>query len=178
MGNTLGIALDKIVRALEAGEIPYMIVGGFAVCYYNRSRTTNDIDLVLQIRPDQVGNILQAFPLWQGFEESFQEDIRKGILFNLTDFDTGIRYDFISFQESSYNQEAFGRRTLVRFFGINCFISSKEDLVISKFRWHNISPSEKQMEDIQFFLLDDSLDKSYIGRWADILKLDTYGLLG
>ena len=178
MNNTLGLALDKIVDAVEKGNIPYMIVGGFAVCYYNRSRTTNDIDLILQIRPDQVDAILQAFPLWKGFEESFQEDIKKGELFNLTDFDTGIRYDFLSFQDSAYNREAFSRRKQVKFLGINCFLSSKEDLVISKIRWHNISSSEKQMEDIQFILLDNTLDREYIKRWTTNLKLDTYGLLG
>ena len=178
MDNTLGIALGKIVKALESGNIPYMIVGGFAVCYYNRSRTTNDIDLVLQIRPEQVNTILQAFPLWKGFEDSFKDDISKGMLFNLTDFDTGIRYDFMSFQDSAYNREAFARRIQTTFYHIECFLSSKEDLVISKLRWHNISPSEKQMEDIHFFLLDDSLDKEYIREWTDRLKLDTYGILG
>ena len=178
MNDTLGLALTKIVTALNTGEIPYMIVGGFAVCYYNRSRTTNDIDLVLQIQPGQVHTILEAFPLWKGFEESFQEDIRRGMIFNLTDFDTGIRYDFMSFQDNSYSREAFGRKVPVTFLGVDCMLSSKEDLVISKIRWHNMSPSEKQMEDIQFLLLDDSLDRTYIKDWVNQLKLDTYGILG
>ena len=40
-------ALEKISKILEQEEIGYMIVGGFAVSYYNRVRTTADIDMVL-----------------------------------------------------------------------------------------------------------------------------------
>ena len=171
-------ALKKIVDVLSSKEISYMIVGGFAVSFYNRGRTTNDIDLILQIEPDQVKDILGAFPLWKGFEESFQEDIRKGMLFNLTDFDTGIRYDFMPFRNSEYAKTAFMRREEVEFLGTQCYVSSKEDLVISKLQWYNISPSEKQEEDIRFLSLDKELDTPYVNFWIDNLKIETHGFLG
>ena len=99
------------------------------------------------------------------------------MLFNITDFETGIRYDFMAYKDSDYNWKAFERREEVDFFGIKCFISSKEDLVISKLKWYNISPSEKQMEDLKFLLLDKSLDIVYIKDWIKSLKLKTYGIL-
>ena len=39
-------------------------VGGFAVSYHNRARTTNDIDLILQIYPQHIKLILKHFPEW------------------------------------------------------------------------------------------------------------------
>lgn len=62
--NPLKDALWKIVDILEAESIDYMIVGGFAASYHNRSRTTNDIDVVVQIYPSSVKEILKHFPEW------------------------------------------------------------------------------------------------------------------
>ena len=178
MNNVFSQALEKIVSALKAENIDYMIVGGFAVSYHNRTRTTNDIDLILQIKPDQVSKILKYFPLWQGFEEAFKDDIKRGIIFNITDYETGIRYDFMAYKGHEYGKTAFERREKVEFFEVKCYMSTKEDLIISKFRWHNISPSKKQMEDIRFLILDESLDFEYIQFWTNNLNLETYGLLG
>lgn len=178
MENTFAKSLKKITGILNEEKINYMIVGGFAVSFHNRARTTNDIDLVLQIYPHHVKSILKYFPEWQGFEESFMDSARRGILFNITDFETGIRYDFMTYKDSDYNWTAFERRKQVEFFGVNCYISAKEDLIISKLRWYNITPSEKQMEDLKFLLLDKELDIDYLKIWLNRLKIKTHGLLG
>ena len=154
-----------------------MIVGEFAVSYHNRARTTNDIDLILQIYPAHIKSILKYFPDWKGFENSFVDSVRRGILFNITDFETGIRYDFMTYKDSDYNQAAFQRREEVGFFNTKCFICSKEDLIISKLQWYNITPSEKQMEDLKFLLLDESVNKDYINHWVIKLNLNSYGIL-
>lgn len=177
MQNVFKLALEKITTALNAENIDYMIVGGFAVSYHNRARTTNDIDVVLQIYPAHVKLILKHFPDWKGFEASFMESVQHGTLFNITDFETGIRYDFMTYKDSDYNWTAFQRREEVRFFGINCFICSKEDLVISKLQWYNITPSDKQLEDLKFLWLNESLNKAYINSWVSKLNLNTHGIL-
>ena len=59
MENVFAQALKKITNILNTEEIGYMIVGGFAVSYHNRARTTNDIDLILQIYPIHVKLILK-----------------------------------------------------------------------------------------------------------------------
>lgn len=154
-----------------------MVVGGFASSFHNRARTTNDIDIVIQIYPRNVKNILQYLPEWMPFEEQFKDSVARGLIFNMTDFKTGIRYDFMVYQDSNYNWTAFQRRVQVNFFDTKCFISSKEDLVISKLNWYNISQSEKQLEDLKFLLLDTSLKINYIKNWVAKLNLKTYGLL-
>lgn len=154
-----------------------MVVGGFASSFHNRARTTNDIDIVIQIYPRNVKNILQYLPEWMPFEEQFKDSVARGLIFNMTDFKTGIRYDFMVYQDSNYNWTAFQRRVQINFFDTKCFISSKEDLVISKLNWYNISQSEKQLEDLKFLLLDTSLKINYIKNWVAKLNLKTSGLL-
>lgn len=171
-------ALKKITEALNQEEIDYMLVGGFAVSYHNRARTTNDIDIVLQIYPRDIPNILKYFPEWKDFEDSFKESVKANHLFNITDFDTGIRYDFMTYKDSEYNWIAFERREEIEFFGIKCFICTKEDLIISKLNWYNISESGKQLEDLKFLLLDEYIDMAYVKSWVAHLKLRSYGLLG
>lgn len=170
-------ALRKITSILDSEEIDYMIVGGFAVSFHNRARVTNDIDLILQIYPRHIEQIIKHFPEWEGFEQSFKQSVKQGMLFNITDFETGIRYDFMTYQDSDYNWRAFERRKKVEFFGVPCYISSKEDLIISKLMWYNITPSEKQMEDLRFLLLDENLNFNYIQSWISTLKINTHGLL-
>ena len=177
MKNVFEKALHKVIAVLNTEQIDYMIVGGFAVSYHNRARTTNDIDLILQIHPVHVKLILKHFPDWKDFEDSFKESVEHGRLFNITDFETGIRYDFMTYKDSDYNWIAFERREEVDFFGIKCFICSKEDLVISKLQWYNITPSDKQLEDLKFLLLDESLDRAYISNWVSRLNLKTHGIL-
>jgi len=162
---------------LDKEDIDYMIVGGFAVSFHNRARTTNDIDIVLQIYPQHVTRILKYFPDWQSYEEIFMEEVKMGSMFNLTDFETGIRYDFMPFKDNDYGWTAFERRIKVNFFGIECYISSKEDLIISKLNWYNITPSEKQYEDLKFLFLDENLNMEYLRWWIFKLKLKTHGLL-
>ena len=48
----------------------------------------------------------------------------------ITDFSTGIKYDFMLYQGSEYNRTAFERRQLVEFMGVNCYIAMPEDLIL------------------------------------------------
>lgn len=168
--------LQKIVDILHAERIPYMIVGGFAMSFYNRFRFTADIDCVVQLYATQIEKIVRHFPDWMPFLEHFQESARQGILFNLTDFETGIKYDFMLYEDSDYNWTAFERRQEVDFLGIRCYISAPEDLILSKLKWYQYSQSAKQLEDIKFLLQEPSLNKQYLEIWATRLQLDRYGL--
>ncbi len=177
MSNTFVAALKKITSILDEAAIDYMIVGGFAVSYHNRARTTNDLDIILQMSPRQVKLILNHFPEWLDFSDAFAQSVEEGSLFNITDFETGIRFDLMTYKDSEYNWTAFGRREEVEFMGVRCFISSREDLILAKLQWYNLSKSEKQLEDLKFLLLDENLDMTYLKGWVKNLKLKTHGLL-
>ena len=174
--NNLLTALQKIVHVLDSEGVDYMIVGGFAVNFYNRVRLTVDIDLVLQIYPAHVEKIIQHFPDWLPFLESFKESASLGRVFNIIDFETGVKYDFMAYQDSDYNWTAFERRRKVDFLGVECWIASPEDLIISKLKWYNLSKSEKQLGDIAFLLHETTLDKQYLELWTQRLNILHHGL--
>ena len=134
--------LEKIVKIFDGEKIDYMIVGGFALSYYNRFRFTADIDCVIQVHPNDVEKIIKHFPDWLPSLDSYKESTKNGRLFNITDFDTGVKYDFMPYVDSDYNWSAFQNRKKIDFMGIQCFISSPEDLVISKLKWYDLPTHE------------------------------------
>jgi hypothetical protein len=172
----LMFGLKKIISIFDEEGIDYMIVGGFATSYYNRFRFTADIDCVLQIYPNHIEKIVKHFPDWLPFLQNFKENAARGIVFNLTDFETGVKYDSMLYQDTDYNWTAFERRKKVLFAGIDCFIASPEDLVIFKLIWYNISKSGKQWEDIEFLLQLEGLNMQYIENWTSKLLIKKHGL--
>jgi hypothetical protein len=47
-------ALFHVLDALEALQIPYMVVGSFASTFWGRPRTTHDADLVVEMTGEKV----------------------------------------------------------------------------------------------------------------------------
>ena len=50
--------LRRVVDALEAAAIPYMLVGSFASTWHGAPRTTQDIDIVIDPTPDGLDRLL------------------------------------------------------------------------------------------------------------------------
>ena len=53
-------SLEAIARALHDAHVRYLIVGGLAVAAHGHGRVTFDVDLVLQMHPDNVQRAMQA----------------------------------------------------------------------------------------------------------------------
>jgi hypothetical protein len=123
-----------------------------------------------------VEKIIKHFPDWLPFLENYKESALRGQTFNITDFETGVKYDFMTYQHSDYNWTAFERRRKVDFLGVECMIASPEDLIISKLKWYNLSKSEKQLGDIVFLLNELSLDMQYLELWTQRLIILRHGL--
>ena len=51
-------SIERIARALNDGEVRFIVVGGLAVVAHGYGRQTQDLDLVIQLEP---GSIHRAF---------------------------------------------------------------------------------------------------------------------
>jgi hypothetical protein len=90
-------------------------------------------------------------------------------MFNLMHFATSIKVDLIVRKGTEYRQMEFARSQPVQMHGVKTWIVSREDLILSKLVWAKDSGSELQRRDVRT-LLDDSMDRAYLGHWA--AKLD------
>jgi hypothetical protein len=53
-------SLEAIVVALESAKVRYLIVGGLAVAAHGFGRTTFDLDLVVQLHPQNAARAMEA----------------------------------------------------------------------------------------------------------------------
>lgn len=53
--------IESVLRALNDAQVRYLVVGGVAVVLHGRLRTTADLDLWLDLSPDNLRRAVQAF---------------------------------------------------------------------------------------------------------------------
>ena len=98
-------------------------------------------------------------------------------MFNIIDFATNYKADFIILKNDSYRIAEFERRKKINFSDIQISLVSPEDLIISKIIWIQQSESSLQKQDIQLLLQLKDIDLKYIKSWVNILKLNTFNLI-
>jgi len=54
--------IGLIVKAFESLKIPYMMTGSQASAYYGEPHFTRDIDVVTELKEEQVGDFVRFFP--------------------------------------------------------------------------------------------------------------------
>lgn len=172
---TLSAILERIVAILDEASIPYMLTGSLAAAFYATPRATQDIDLVLDISPEQVGMLtaqLQSAGLYVSADAA-QEAIRLEDQFNAIDPDTGWKVDFIVRKSRAFSVKEFGRRQSQNVLGMDLFLVSPEDLIIAKLEWARKGQSELQLKDVQGILRNSEFDlnRTYVEHWIGELGL-------
>jgi hypothetical protein len=51
---------EPVLKALNEADVRYLVVGGVAVVLHGHLRTTGDLDLVIELSPDNLGRALDA----------------------------------------------------------------------------------------------------------------------
>ena len=154
------IALKQIIDLLDQLErekgIKYYLVGGILVNIYSDFRITRDIDLVIDF---QVSNFRiedyiillkqnNFFPFQDWNSTTYLARETKIIQF--LDRTETVKYDnhiIDKFNKSKYKKLgpiALKRRVKETLFGVECWVTSKEDFILSKFDF--VSPSFKYDE--------------------------------
>jgi len=170
--------LEQICRIMDTLRVPYMLSGSVAMNLYAEPRTTQDIDIIVEMMVEDISNFIKLLDdRFYYSEEAIYEAIQRKSMFNVIDFHTGMKVDLIIRSGDLFEQEKFHNRRKTNYQGIDLWVISPEDLVVSKLRWIQELQSEKQKSDIANLLSSEGLNMEYIRKWCDILKLKTYKLL-
>ena len=188
----LTLFLD-IVRTLERINVPYMIIGGFAATMYGITRTTFDIDIVVDMREDHIQALAEAYPRprYYADPEQMRSSIRLGISFNIIDGKRGEKADLSPLNRDSRYRPAFGRRIRyeINWPGeapLTAWCARPDDVVYGKFLAWNEGRSRKHESDIYDMLvfryleadpgLADTFDGSYLDTQARALGSEVEAL--
>ena len=175
-------ALMRFFGVLDEIEIPYSVGGSVASSTHGTPRMTMDVDLVADLKPDQIDELVRLLGgEFYADAEMIREALSVRRSFNIIHYSTAYKFDVFPLGTDAYSHEEFSRRafTLVRALGgepIECAVATAEDTILRKLQWYRLGgeTSERQWNDVRSIVnaRKHSLDRDYLQRWAAELKID------
>lgn len=170
--------LQKILVYFHSHNIPYMLSGSVAMSVYTIPRAIIDFDFIVHRQPKDVDSFVIHFSGNHYCDAgAINEAIGNLSLFNVIDHSSGFKADFVILRNEAFRQEEFNRRKKVLFEGMELYIVLAEDLIISKLIRIQDFQSGIQIDDIGHLWEAAELDKTYIRKWLNVLKLNTFNLI-
>ncbi|MDL1898934.1 hypothetical protein FBQ82_22050 [Anaerolineae bacterium CFX7] len=152
----------RVVKALDGMDAPYMIVGAFAGLSFGITRSTYDVDLIVDLKPHHADLLSAIFPLPRYYAEPdmIRNSIQQRVMFNLIDTEEGVKADMVPLSSEPEYRLAFSRRIrrLVNDETGNTFeawIARPTDIIIGKLQAWTEGRSNKHTADILQMLVYD-----------------------
>ncbi len=173
--------LVKIAKVLDRLNIPYIVTGGMAVLIWGRPRFTADIDIVIALKPEKIGDLEKALLELSraGYvdKEAIKQALERRGEFNFIDGETGVKVDFWIEKGAKFDLIGFERKKTKIIKGQRVYFISPEDLILSKLLWYKSAETSRHLEDIESILKisGEKLNMRYLKQWA--IKLGVSGIL-
>lgn len=171
-------ALIPFLQALDRLQIRYYVGGSVASSYYGTWRRTQDVDVILAVRPDQIRTLAEL--LAQDYlidETAWIDAFRHGQPFNIFYQPTFTKIDVMPLQTAHRQEEARRAQPQQLLPGTPPIrLSSAEDTILAKLRWSiAMGGSQRQWADILGVIArqQSHLDLGYLRAWADALQVRT-----
>ncbi|MGA2618356.1 MAG: hypothetical protein ABSF26_12150 [Thermoguttaceae bacterium] len=168
--------LHHVVDVLEQQGITYLLVGSLASGVYGEPRLTHDIDVVVELRPDQAARLCTAFPSPEYYvsEQAARAAVATGGQFNVIHPASGNKIDFMIARRDAWGLSQISRRRREQILpGRPGYTAAPEDVILGKLWYYQEGGSEKHLRDIAGILQvsGDEIDMEYVGHWAQQLGL-------
>ena len=164
----------KVTDVFEKLGVPYLIAGSLASTLYGMVRTTQDSDVVAEMRLEHLQVFVSA--LQDEFyidEEMIADAIQRNSSFNIIHRETMFKVDVFLPSPRPFLQaqlERAERQTFSFEAEISAKFASPEDTVLSKLEWYRMGGevSDRQWRDILGVLKTRAgeLDLEYLRKWA------------
>lgn len=180
LGDPL-VVVAALARVFDELGVRYLVGGSFASSLYGVPRSTQDVDLVAELRAES------AQALYDRLSSSFYVDvdmIRDAIArrasFNVIHLETMFKADVFIMKGDSWSREEMTRAKVEAFEApsgsTSVRLASPEDTLLHKLVWYKLGSeiSERQWSDILGVLRvqGEKLDAEYLDRWAPLLDVD------
>ena len=140
-----------VTGAFEGLGIRYVIGGSLASSVHGFPRTTNDADLVADVRLEHVEPLAAALSADFYLDAATAQDaVRSGGSFNLIHFETGFKVDVFVAGGDEFRQAQIARGDTQQVGGVGLLVQSPEDTVLAKLLWYRAGGevSDRQWRDV------------------------------
>lgn len=182
---TLGEALRAtlaVARVLDQLGVPYLVGGSLASSFHGIPRSTQDADLVADLRPEHVAPLVAVLSAtFYVDEERTRQAVEGGGSFNVIQLATMFKVDVFVVGDDPPSRSEMERREKhpVGPAGEELYLASAEDTILHKLRWYEMGNrvSERQWNDLLGVLKvrRGALDREYLRENAE--RMGTEGLL-
>ena len=173
MENPL-VVLLQVARVLEEQNITYVLVGSLASSMHGMYRSTADIDLLADIKPEHVRPLLDA--LNKSFyvdDHAMMQAVEQRRSFNAIHFDSVFKVDIFIPKGDDFGMKQLERRQLRKIAPESeqfVYVATAEDTILAKLRWYRDGGevSSTQWSDVLGILgvTDSSLEFDYLREWS------------
>ena len=170
----------QVTGVLEELGVPYIISGSLASTLYGLVRTTQDSDIVAEMRSEHIQPFVRA--LQNEFfadEEMIANAVHDNSSFNIIHRETMFKVDVFIPKPRPFQKSQLARAQRQTFNlepRVSANFASAEDTILSKLEWYRLGGevSERQWRDILGVLKikETELDLDYLHEWASKLKVN------
>ncbi|HYO50272.1 MAG TPA: hypothetical protein VEW94_10515 [Chloroflexia bacterium] len=175
-----GRVLRPVIQAFRSLGVPYQIGGSLASSAWGLPRSTQDANLVADLRSEHVAAfVAQLMDQYYVDDLMIHDAIRRHSSFNLLHLDTMLKVDVFIHKPAPFEEAAF-RRARPEWLDDppteQVLFTSPEDIILHKLVWYKMGGkvSERQWLDVLGVLKvqGTSLDTEYMQEWARHLDVD------
>lgn len=169
----------QVTQVFEQLNIPYLIGGSFASMIYGMIRTTQDVDILAEIRFSDAEQFIKA--LVNDFyidEKMIVDAIQYQSRFNIIHRSTMFKVDVFVASGSAFHKSELKRaikEVISKDLNISAYFATAEDTILAKLEWFHLGGeiSERQWRDILGILRirANNIDLDYLRKWADRMSL-------
>ena len=165
-------------RRLQDLKIPYVVSGSVAATFYGEPRMTNDVDIIVFLKSDDVTRLQNAFPPDDFYcppAEVIQVELQRPQRghFNLIHHASGFKADIYLSGSDPLHAWALARAKKVKIDDDDLSLAPPEYVILRKLQFYREGQSAKHLRDIHRMLVA-------IGQDWDLASLETliaqYGL--
>lgn len=172
-------ATFQVTRLLDDMEVPYVIGGSVASTVHGMVRTTVDVDIVADLKPEHVGRfVAELSEQFYVDEVTVRQAISQRASFNLIHLATMVKVDIFLPQDREFDRQQLARRTAERVHPDSdetIWVLTAEDVILAKLDWFRQGGgvSERQWRDVLGVIKTQGarLDREYLLQVAAQLSI-------
>jgi len=168
--------LERLIKKLDEQNIPYMLSGSISSSLHGQPRATNGADIVIAPAEEQLIAFLKSLgDDYYVNPDAARDAFKSNSVFNVIDIQNSWKADLIIRKNRPFSREEFQRRQKANIMGLDAWVVSPEDVILSKLEWAKNSKSSQQFQNalgvatVQY----ERLDRDYMYKWAKELQVES-----